>query len=199
MIDEIEAAPGVLPFTDAVLGGRGVAAPDRAVFAPETVRLTPSDTDARGLAVVEDLSTAATPSGDARVAREVGLGGGATVRPVGGVAALTAGAGAFVAGTDALGARDWRRVGTGGGGIAFEAEVVGLETAEVVGEGLVAGAEAVDLLRAGVALEAGFVAPGAAVALVVVGVGLTVPDPNVPELMIYGPYGKAPQAEHKSR
>ena len=47
--------------------------------------------------------------------------------------------------------------------------------------------------------EAGFVAPGAAVAFVAVGVGLTVPDPNVPELMIYGPLGKAPQAGHKPR
>ena len=112
---------------------------------------------------------------------------------------MMAGAGAFAAGTDALGARDWRRVGAGGGGIAFEAELISLETAEVAGEGLVAGAAVVDLLRAVVALEAGFVAPGAAVAFVAMGVGLTVPDPNVPELMIYGPLGKAPQTGHKPR
>ena len=106
------------------------------------------------------------------------------MRPVGGVAAFVPGAGALAAGTDALGARDWRRVGAGGGGIAFEAEVVGLVTAGVAEEALVAGAEVVDLLRAAVALEAVLVAP-AVVAFVAAGVGLTVPDPNVPELMIY--------------
>ncbi len=195
-MEEIEAAPGVLPFTDAVLGGRGVAAPDMAGFAPETVRLTPSDTDARGRGVVEDLSKEAAPSGDAIDAREMGLGGGATVSPVGGVAALVAGVGALTAGTDALGASDWRRVGTAEGGIAFEAEVVGLVTAGVAEEDLVAGAEVVDLLRA---LEASFVAAGAALAFVAVGVGLTVPDPNVPELMIYRPCSRAPEAERQSR
>lgn len=186
MIDEIEAAPGVLPFTDAVLGGRGVTAPDRAGFVPEAVRLTPSDTDARGLggAIVEDLSGTEAPSGDAMDARGTCLRGGATVRPVGGVAAFVPGAGALAAGTDALGARDWRRVGAGGGGIAFEAEVVGLVTAGAAEDGLVAGTEVVDLLRAVVVVEAGLVAPGAAVAFVAAGVGLTVPDPNVPELMI---------------
>ena len=192
LMEEIDAAPGVLPFTEAVLGGRGVAVPDdRAGLEPDTVRLTPSETDARGLGVVDDFSAAAAApaSGEAMEALGVGLAGAPAARPGVGVAALVAvaaGVGAFAAGTDALGARDVRRDGAGGGGIAFEAAVVGLAAAEAVGVGLVAGVALVlaVFLRVVAALAVGFAAVGAAVALVAAGGCLTVPDPNVPELMI---------------
>ena len=76
LMEEIDAAPGVLPFTEAVLGGRGVAVPDdRAGLEPDTVRLTPSETDARGLGAVDDFSAAAAApaSGEAMEALGVGL------------------------------------------------------------------------------------------------------------------------------
>lgn len=187
MMDEMDCAPGVRPLTDAVLGGLAVEAVGEGL-GPDTVRFTPSVTEARGFAVVEDLSADAPASGEATEARGVGLEiAGLEV----GVGALAAVAGALVAvvaaPTFAPGARDCRRVavpGAGGGGIALEAaeaEAAGLEAAVV---GFVAGAVVVAFLRALVA-DRVFPEAAAPVALVAVGAAFTVPDPNVPELMIY--------------
>ena len=196
LIEEMDCAPGVLPFVEAVLGGRPADAVlggratelDGAVgLGPDTVRLTPSVTEARGFAVVEDLSADAPASGDATEARGVGLEGGAGLAVVGALVAAVVGA--FAPGAAGLvGARDCRRdavPGTGGGGIALDADsfsVVGL-----VAAGLVAVAAPVlaVFFRAVVAAPVGAFAGGAAVALVADGVAFTVPDPNVPELMIY--------------
>ena len=72
---------------------------------------------------------------------------------------------------------------TGGGGIALDVEIVGLAAAFTAEAAPGTAPELVDFLSA---VVADAVLPGdAAVALAAVGVGLTVPDPNVPELMIY--------------
>lgn len=171
--------PGVLAVrVEAVLGGLAALVAVTGGLEPETVRFTPSETEARGRAVVEDLS-AAVESG---VAVEVRVGAGlVAVEDASGVRPAVV----LVPVAGTLGATDWRLTGfvAGGatevefclgGGMAFEAAVVGL----------VAGAPALTLfLRAVVAEDV--LAGGAAVAFAAVGAALTAPDPNVPELMIY--------------
>lgn len=163
-----------------MLGGLAVEDAAEAGLDTDGARFTPSETEARGLAVVDDLSAETAASGEATEARGAALEAGAAAFPVPDVGAFAAEVEAFTVGVAAFGARvDCRRVGTGGGGIFLEA------AAEVVC--FVAGAAPAlaVFLRAEVA-EADFAAGVAvAVALVAEGVALTAPDPNVPELIIY--------------
>ena len=167
---------------------------------PDTMRRTPSVTDARGFAVAAEDPA----SGDATDARGPGLAVGAApgraaaagaaplvlsvAERTGGV--LVEGAAGVAAGV-LPGTSDWRRVaGTGGGGMALDAGVV-------VEDGLAAGgfeAVAVPVLAAffraaAEAEDAGLETAGAAVVFAAVGVGLTVPEPNLPESMIWAGAG----------
>lgn len=101
LIEDIDCEPGVLPFVEAVLGGLVPEAGGAVDLGPETVRFTPSLTEARGFAFIDDLSADTIASGDATEARGVGLEGGATALPAVGVGAFVAGVAAF-----AVGARD---------------------------------------------------------------------------------------------
>ena len=187
----MDCAPGVL-LTDAVLDGRAAAPPDDTVvedLEPETVLRTPSVTEARGFADVEDLSAEDPASGEATDARGAGrvAGVGLVAAAAGLVVALAAvrvavaaDAGAFGAGIVAEregGASDWRRLGTGGGGMAFDAAAA---------DGFVAGTAPVleAFFKVEVAEEAVLDA-GATDAFAAEGVDLTVPEPNLPEAIIW--------------
>lgn len=178
MMEEIEPAPGVrVVRADAVLGGRT----DEEILgrAVVVVRLTSPLTEARGRGAA--WLSAAGFAADADAVGLLVVDEAKDALPALGVAALLApdvGALAEV-GVGALGTMDWRRA----------AAVVGAAACEAVFGGMVGLAVAegplVDFLRDD-ATDVGFVGLAAAPVTFETAVGacLTVPDPNVPELMI---------------
>lgn len=146
-------------------------------FVPETVRFTPSDTEARGRAV-DAVRRAATESGVAVEVRGGGVGLLAVEDTTGVLPVVVVEGGA-------LGAIDCRLTGFVAEGATEVEFCLGGGMALVAGAvvGFAAGAPALtDFLRAVVADDV--LVAGAAVALVPAGAALTAPDPNVPELMI---------------
>lgn len=195
-IDEIDAEPALTgALANAVLAGRladGAGGGAMLALGAGIALLTPSVIEALGRAVVADDLTEASDAGettDERAAAEAAADGAA-----GGLLAVDADRLALPeVGVGALGARDCLRWAVGP--VEDEMPVAGclLDVLDVMG-GLVAVAagELVDFLSADVAVTGLLVAEAIAVVVVVVlaaeavvGAGLTVPDPNVPELMIY--------------
>lgn len=196
-IDEIDAEPALTgALANAVLAGRladGAGGGAMLALGAGIALLTPSVIEALGRAVVADDLTEASDAGettDERAAAAEAAADGAA----GGLLAVDADRLALPeVGVGALGARDCLRWAVGP--VEDEMPVAGclLDVLDVMG-GLVAVAagELVDFLSADVAVTGLLVAEAIAVVVVVVlaaeavvGAGLTVPDPNVPELMIY--------------
>lgn len=178
-MEEIEPAPGVrVVRADAVLGGRA----DEETLGREVVvvRLTSPLTEARGRGAA--WLSAAGFAADADAVGLLVVDDAKDARAVLGVAALLAlDAGAFAeVGVGALGTTDWRRAAAVVGAAACAALVLGCIVGLAVAEGPL-----VDFLRDDAA-DVGFVGLAAVPVAFEIAAGacLTVPDPNVPELMI---------------
>lgn len=178
MMEEIDPVPGVRRV-DAVLGGRA----EEEILGREAVavRLTSPLTEARGRDAAW-LSAAGFAAG-ADAAGLLVVDGAKDTLPALGVRALLAlGVGAFTeVGVGALGTKDWRRAAAVLGAAACAVLVRGGMVGLAVTEGPLEGFLSED------AADVGFVGLVIVPATfdTVVGACLTVPDPNVPELMIY--------------
>lgn len=197
-IDEIDAEPALTgALANAVLAGRladGAGGGAMLALGAGIALLTPSVIEALGRAVVADDLTEASDAGETTDERAAAAAEAAADGAAGGLLAVDADRLALPeVGVGALGARDCLRWAVGP--VEDEMPVAGclLDVLDVMG-GLVAVAagELVDFLSADVAVTGLLVAEAIAVVVVVVlaaeavvGAGLTVPDPNVPELMIY--------------